>query len=352
MSSIKHPSGGPPPGFGAAPAALSSVARLPNFCNLGIMLRLLVIVNLLCIAAAAVRSDGRDGWQQFLLISAVAQPVIILSLLAFCALRKLLASLGYWQGVAALFILEALIGAGFWTLLQSMLPFSQPLAPWQYVFFFAFTTAVVLLYFNLRARSLSPALTEARLQALQARIRPHFLFNTINAVLSLIRKEPKRAERMLEDMSDLFRVLMADNRKLVPLADEIALCRKYLAIEHIRLGDRLIVTWNIEGMPEGAMVPPLILQPLVENAVYHGIEPHEGAGEVVIAIEPRGKQFVIRLTNPFDSGSTHVSGNRMAIANIRERLQLHFDAEASLKADVVKDKYVVTIAMPVEKQEV
>jgi two-component system sensor histidine kinase AlgZ len=194
-------------------------------------------------------------------------------------------------------------------------------------------------------------LTEARLQALQARIRPHFLFNTINAVLSLIRAEPKRAERMLEDMSDLFRVLMADNRKLVPLADEIALCRKYLAIEDIRLGDRLAVKWNIDAMPEVAMVPPLILQPLVENAVYHGIEPHEGGGEIAIDIERKGKQVVIRLANPFDTASTHVSGNRMAIANIRERLQLHFDAEASLKADVVGDKYVVTIEMPVEKLE-
>ena len=328
------------------------MARLPNFCNLGIMLRLLIVVNLLCIAAAAVRSDGRDGWEQFLLISAVAQPVIILSLLTFCALRRLLTRLSYWRGVAAIFALEAMIGAGFWSLLASMLPFSQPIAPWQFVFFFAFATGVVLLYFDLRARSLSPALTEARLQALQARIRPHFLFNTINAVLSLIREEPKRAERMLEDMSDLFRVLMADNRKLVPLADEIALCRKYLAIEHIRLGDRLAVTWNIDSMPEVAMVPPLILQPLVENAVYHGIEPHEGAGELAIDIERKGKQFVIRLANPFESGSTHVSGNRMAIANIRERLQLHFDAEASLKAEVVKDKYVVTIVMPVEKQEV
>jgi two-component system sensor histidine kinase AlgZ len=337
--------------FPVTPTPLTPAVRLPNFCNLGIMLRLLIVVNLLCIAAAVVRSNGRDGWEQFLLISAVAQPVIILSLLAFCALRRFLTKLGYWRGVAAIFVLEASIGAGFWSLLQSMQPFSQPLAAWQFVFFFAFATGAVLLYFDLRARSLSPALTEARLQALQARIRPHFLFNTINAVLSLIRTEPKRAERMLEDLSDLFRVLMADNRKLVPLADEIALCRKYLEIEHIRLGDRLLVTWNTGSMPEVAMVPPLILQPLVENAVYHGIEPHEGAGEIAIDIERNGKQFVIRLTNPFDSGSTHVSGNRMAIANIRERLQLHFDAEASLKADVVKDKYVVTIVMPVEKQE-
>ena len=338
-------------GRSATSVHLTSAARLPNFCNLGIMLRLLIIVNLLCVAAAVVRSNGQDGWEQFLMISAVAQPVIILSLLSFCALRRVLAGLSYWRGVAAIFALEALIGAVFWLLLQALLPFSQPIAPWQYAFFFAFPTAVVLLYFDLRARSLSPALTEARLQALQARIRPHFLFNTINAVLSLIRAEPKRAERMLEDLSDLFRVLMADNRKLVPLADEVALCRKYLEIEHIRLGDRLITAWNIDDMPTVAMVPPLILQPLVENAVYHGIEPHEGAGEVAIDIQTKGKQLFIRLTNPFDSGSTHVSGNRMAIANIRERLQLHFDAEASLKAEVVKDKYVVTIIMPVEKQE-
>ena len=109
--------------------------------------------------------------------------------------------------------------------------------------------------------------------------------------------------------------------------------------------------WNIASMPPLAMVPPLILQPLVENAVYHGVEPREGAGEVAIDIELKGKQFVIRLTNPYHAGSTHVSGNRMAIANIRERLQLHFDAESSLKADIANDKYVVTITMPVEKLE-
>ena len=363
MSSIKHPPPGPASEFPAAafpssglpasPATFLPVARLPNFCNLGIMLRMLLVLNLLCIAAAVVRSNGKDGWEQFLAISVVAQPVIILSLIVFCVMRRMLNKLGYWRGVSAIFALEAAIGAGFWFLSQSALPFSQPVALWQYAFFFIFATGVVLLYFDLRARSLSPAVTEARLQALQARIRPHFLFNTINAVLSLIRSEPKLAERMLEDLSDLFRVLMADNRKLVPLADEISLCRKYLAIEHIRLGDRLAVKWNIEAMPKVAMVPPLILQPLVENAVYHGIEPHEGTGELAIDIEleGNGKQIVIRLTNPFDSASTHVSGNRMAIANIRERLQLHFDAEASLKADVIADKYVVTIKMPVEKLE-
>ncbi|HEX4858612.1 MAG TPA: sensor histidine kinase [Usitatibacteraceae bacterium] len=326
--------------------------RLPNFCNMGIMLRMLVIVNALCLAAAAVRGSGREVWQQFLLISVVAQPAIIASLLGVCAMRPLLARLQYWQGVLAILVLEALIGAGFFYGLAHFPLFATTPDAWQFALFFGGATAVVLYYFDLRSRALSPALIEARLQALQARIRPHFLFNSINAVLSLIRSEPRRAERMLEDMSDLFRVLMADNRKLVPLADEIALCRKYLEIEQIRLGERLQVEWDLAGAPARAMVPPLILQPLLENAVYHGIEPREGTGTLAIEVQPAGKQFCIRLSNPYHSGSSHVTGNRMAIANIKERLQLHFDAEASLAAEVRGDLYVVTITLPAEQQEV
>lgn len=330
-----------------APSALARGNRLPNFCNLGVMLRTLVLLNVLCAAAAAARvEEGAGLWRQFLLISAVAQPAIIVSLLAACGLRRLLARLPYLLAIGLIVLLEAAVAALFWGWIGLVMPFAAPLPVWQYLFFFAFATAAVLIYFDLRARALSPALTEARLQALQARIRPHFLFNSLNAVLSLIRAEPRRAERMLEDMSELFRVLMADNRNLTPLADEVALCRRYLEIEQIRLGDRLRVTWNIESMPADALVPPLILQPLIENAVYHGIEPRNEPGELSIHVTADRDRVSIRLTNPFQSGSTHVSGNRMAINNIRERLQLHFDAEASLKADVKQNQYVVTIAIP------
>ena len=322
-------------------------ARLPNFCNLGIMLRLLLIVNLLVFAAAVLRVEvGRELSSQYLVISVLAQPAIIISLITTCLLQPAFLKLAYWQGVSAIFALEACIGGGLWYLTPYLIPFSAPPAFWQFAFFLMFTTAVVLLYFDLRSRALSPALTEARLQALQARIRPHFLFNSINAVLSLIRSEPKRAERMLEDMAELFRVLMADNRKLTPLEDEVELCRRYLEIEQIRLGDRLVVTWQIDNLPKAALVPPLILQPLVENAVYHGIEPLDGVGELKIEIQDQGKQFFIRLTNPCQHNSTHINGNRIAIDNIKERLQLHFDAEASLKADISQEQYVVTITLP------
>ncbi|MEQ1515678.1 MAG: histidine kinase [Usitatibacteraceae bacterium] len=347
MTSIKHRSRAEP----RQDVPNIAIARLPDFCNLGIMLRLLVIVNLLCLAAAVVRAEARDLWQQFLFISAVAQPAIIFSLLVMCALRRPFAKLRYWQAICGIFLLEALIGALFWWWLEIITPLTQPISVWQYAFFFVFATGLALLYFDLRSRALSPALTEARLQALQARIRPHFLFNSINAVLSLIRAEPKRAERMLEDMSELFRVLMADNRKLTPLADEITLCKRYLEIEDIRLGERLMVVWKVDATPPNTLVPPLILQPLVENAVFHGIEPREVPGTLTIEIIPKGKQFSIQLTNPYHAGSTHVSGNRMAIANIKERLQLHFDAEASLKAEVKGETYVVTITLPVRTQD-
>jgi two-component system, LytTR family, sensor histidine kinase AlgZ len=193
---------------------------------------------------------------------------------------------------------------------------------------------------------LSPALAEARLQALQARIRPHFLFNSINAVLSLVRSEPQRAEVALQDLAELFRVLMADNRELKPLGDEVALCKQYLDLEKLRLGDRLQVTWHIENMPERALIPPLVLQPLLENAVYHGIEPSETPGEVEINIFLRRGEVHAVLTNPYRQTGNPRSGNKMAVDNIRERLALHFDAEGRLQTKIAHDSYQVHITMP------
>jgi two-component system sensor histidine kinase AlgZ len=214
----------------------------------------------------------------------------------------------------------------------------------------ALTTFALLAYFHLRERALSPALSEARLQALQARIRPHFLFNSINAVLSLIRQEPKRAEVALEDMADLFRVLMADNRELTPLVREIELCRQYLGIEQLRLGERLRVDWQIDAFPRDALVPPLVLQPLLENAVYHGIEPRSEPGTISIHVYALRDELHAVLRNPYREASDHHAGNRMALANIRERLALHFDAEARLSVKASDDAYEVRIVMPYVKE--
>jgi two-component system, LytTR family, sensor histidine kinase AlgZ len=218
--------------------------------------------------------------------------------------------------------------------------------PGRELFFAAAMTLALIGYFNLRNRALSPALTEARLQALQARIRPHFLFNSINAVLSLIRAEPRRAEAALEDMADLFRVLMADNRDLAPLENEIELCRQYLALEQLRLGERLRIDWHVDNMPKDALVPPLLLQPLLENAVYHGIEPSIEPGVVRVNIYHVRDQVHMVLRNPYRKEGIHHAGNKMALGNIRERLALHFDAEASLRARLGDNEYEVHITIP------
>lgn len=321
--------------------------RLPNFCNLGVMLRALVLVNLFCLAAAVLRARGLEGlWVEFLLVVVYAEPVLILSLVVLCAARRWLHALGYLGSIAALAAFELAVS---WVLVEAFrgLAADRPPMPFaQLAFLVLFVTGCTLAYFDLRSRALAPAVAEARIQALQARIRPHFLFNSINAVLSLIRSEPRRAERVLEDLADLFRVLMADNSTLTPIAKEVELVRQYLAIETLRLGERLRVSWRTESMPADALVPPLVLQPLVENAVYHGIEPAPAGGEIAVEVRKEDGRLVMVLTNPYGGEGRHPPGNRMAIANIRERLQLHYDAEASMRTAQADGVWEVRILLP------
>lgn len=321
--------------------------RLPNFCNLGVMLRALVVVNLFVFAAAAMRTRTLEGyWDEFLLLAAFVEPVLILSLVVLCAARRPLHAMGYRPAIVAIAAFEVGVAWALSGAISGLRPGSVPL-PFGLVAFLAlFATFCTLLYFDLRSRALAPAIAEARIQALQARIRPHFLYNSINAALSLIRSEPRRAEQVLEDLADLFRVLMADNRTLTPVSKEVELARQYLAIESLRLGERLRIRWNVEAAAVDALVPPLLLQPLVENAVYHGIEPTPGGGEVGVDIRRSGDRVAITLTNPYSGSDAHPGGNKMALGNIRERLQLHFDVEASMRSEIVGGQYRVEIRIP------
>ncbi len=316
------------------------------------MLRVIFIVNGLGLLAGIARSPAWPGfWDEFLPLSIAIQPALLASLLLLCALRRGFSARPYREFVLAVFILEIIIAVAIYFAIRALLPQSDFLTLPAVLAFAVVSSSVVLFYLNLRSRALSPAITEARLQALQARIRPHFLFNSLTAVLSLMRADPRRAERVLEDLADLFRVLMGDNRQLVPLQTEFVLCRQYLDLEQLRLGERLRVAWHIEKMPEDALVPPLILQPLLENAVYHGIEPGAEPGEININIYRNRDHVYFVLRNPYhgDSGAHH-QGNKMALNNIRERLALHFDVEASMKSQIVGNAYQVTITIPYTTQ--
>jgi two-component system, LytTR family, sensor histidine kinase AlgZ len=320
--------------------------RLPNFCNLGVMLRSLLVTNLFVVAFAVVRTSSWAALgKELLTLAAFAEPVLIGSMVLLCGGRRLLQRLHYATALAIACAVALLMA---WLAFAAAADVVAPDAAFftQAGVLTLFVTGCVLVYFDLRARALQPAVAEARIQALQARIRPHFLYNSINAVLSLIRSEPRRAERALEDLADLFRVLMAENRTLAPISSEIGLVHQYLALESLRLGERLRVSWHTDNMPGDALVPPLVLQPLVENAVYHGIEPCPDGGEIRIEVRVVAGVLEMMLTNPFPRESRQTAGNRMAIANIRERLQLHFDAEASMRSEVSDGVYKVTIRMP------
>ena len=334
------------------PGTLAPVS-LPDFRNLGIILRLLLTVNLLAAITTLIQT-GITHPQLFTQLALMAGRV---ELPLFCVVTLLYISHPWLIRLHRIYALTliALITLGAvlftWTLI-SYTNTAASLIDW--LAWAAGAMAMCLLYFDYRTRIYSPALTEARLLALTARIRPHFLFNSLNGVLGIIRSNPRRAEQALEELADLFRALMQDNRDLVALGEEITLCKRYINLEQLRLAERLKVRWEItpiKTLPSTdsltqARVPPLLLQPLVENAVYHGIEPSNIPGEIIIRIYHRDHQIHIEVDNPVTTQQSSRPGNQMALDNIRERLALFFDLEAGLEISNNQQRYRVHIHLP------
>jgi two-component system sensor histidine kinase AlgZ len=324
-----------------------TLPALPDFRNLGTILRILLAVNGATLLVALAREPRLAAVPtEWAALTGFVEPHLFAELALLWLVQPWLARMSLRSAVLVVTAITCAVAAAVSVLLPAM-GGETPVALARHLAFALSAQFALVAYFRLRARALSPAITEARLQALQARIRPHFLFNSLTAVLSLMRSEPRRAEAALEDLADLFRVLMRDNRELTALADEVELCRQYLDLEQLRLGDRLVVDWNVKSMPGDALVPPLVLQPLLENAVYHGIEPSTTPGVLSINIFLSRDEVHALLKNPYIAdGGRHHAGNKMALDNIRERLALHFDAEASLESRVNRDSYEVHIRMP------
>ena len=319
---------------------------LPDFRNLAVMARVLVAVNALALAGALYTTTSvRAALEHFVYVAAFLEPLLLIQLVALFAASGVLARLPYWGGCLIVMAIAALLAGAYHGVVRAFVVQSVP-SLGRTLALAILVTGFLLSYFYLHTKAFSPALAEARLQALQARIRPHFLFNSLNAVLALIRRDPKRAERALEDLADLFRTLMADARQFVRLADEISLLERYAEIEQLRLGDRLRISWELDAAPSDALLPPMVLQPLLENAVYHGVEPGTGAGDVVVRIERRGDRVYALIENPYLEAGGQRAGNRMALENIRERLALFFDAEARLETGIANGRYRVDIEIP------
>jgi two-component system sensor histidine kinase AlgZ len=317
---------------------------LPDFRNLGVIARILVAVNATALAAAVYAAPSmRGALERFIEDAAFLEPLLFIEIAVLFALSRQLGRVAYPIGCALVVAFAAALAAVYQAALSSL---QSPAAIARSALFAALLAAALLGYFHLLVKAFSPALAEARLQALQSRIRPHFLFNSLNAVLALIRRDPKRAERTLEDLADLFRSLMSDARRFVRLSDEIALLERYAEIEQLRLGERLRITWELDAAPSDALLPPLVLQPLLENAVYHGVEPATEPGDVLVRIERRGDRVIARIENALIEAEAERTGNRMALDNIRERLALFFDAEARMTTRADAGRYRVEIDVP------
>lgn len=329
------------------------VTALPDFRNLGVWLRVLLGANLLGFLWVLARNaDWQRLPDEFVDIALWLEPPLFVILPLLHALAPALARLQPRLGRALVLALTLGVVSLQHLLFERAFGQTPGMSGMIHALLWAGLAAAALLgYFAWRNTLYSPALAEARLLALTARIRPHFLYNSLNAVLGVIRHDPRRAEAALEEMSDLFRVLMQENRELVLLSDEIGLARRYLELERLRLGERLRVDWQIEACPPDTLMPPLMLQPLLENAVYHGIEPAtDPSAAVTVHIGSDGKRVRIAIANPLHA-SGHGHGNQMALANIRERLMLFYDLEASLKVSEDHGRYTVAVELPLRRRE-
>ncbi|HAJ92467.1 MAG TPA: sensor histidine kinase [Gammaproteobacteria bacterium] len=334
---------------------------LPSFCDVRMVFAVVVIAELLAFILTLV-SPGvlENAWGNLGLISLFMQWIALTSAAVLCVCRPLLARMGNSVAALASYLLVLLVTAlvtelAFWLMITSTL-FPEISVDQHAIFLLRSLTistviaAIVLryLYVQFQWRQQLKAEARARIQALQARIRPHFLFNSMNTIAALTRSAPERAESAIEDLSDLFRASLNNTHEQATLADELTLAQRYLNIEALRLGERLSVAWSMEGVPQNICVPPLILQPLLENAIYHGIERLPDGGTIHVDGECHDGRVAIEISNPIaaeGNGEQH-AGNHIAQENIRQRLQITFGDRAELVATLTAGFYRVVMRFP------
>ena len=334
---------------------------LPDFCGLQSVFVVVVLVELFAFVltlASAPHSD--DLWSVLALYSLFMQWAGLISAGLLCMLRRPLSRLSdKLAGLVSYFMLLLMIGglsllayatldlAGFPITTESRAEFLL-----RNLGIAAIVLALTLRYFyvSFQWRQRTRAEARARLEALQARIRPHFLFNSINTITSLVHDKPDEAEEALLDLADLFRASLREEQQFIPLAEELELTRSYLGMESLRLGERLQLDWQLEEGIDQLQLPPLILQPLVENSVYHGIEPNPEGGTVTIAIRRDAGQLSLAVSNPCPvAGGERSSGNRIALDNIRDRLGAHYGERASLTIEEGEGEFRVQLCLPAEE---
>jgi two-component system sensor histidine kinase AlgZ len=346
-----------------APDGADDCLYLPDFCTSRAALAIVIIVELTALVLTLARENVAVGfWTDLSRTSLFLLWIGLAGAGLLCSMRGRLRRLQVAQGsVAVLALISALVGVI--SALAFIFGRSNVVADAGVTIMFPpdlrsfllrnvcigfVVSALALRYFYVThewRRNIEMQAT-ARVHALQARIRPHFLFNSMNTIASLTRSNPAVAEQAVQDLADLFRANLSDKRDTIRLEEEYEVARTYQRIEELRLGARLRVEWKIDSLPRDALVPGLLLQPLLENAIYHGIEPQPAGGTVTVTGEIAGGLITIVVRNPVGDLQNEREGNRLALANIRERLGLLYGEQGLVKSGRFDAEYIVTLRFP------
>ena len=345
-------------------AESGSQAYLPDFCAASTVF---VVVLVAALVAIVLTLAGAAGSGRFLFeLSKTALFVLWLSLLG-CALMCMLRSRLEGAGKTRAFVLGFLILLAMCVLLaeiayQLTRIFAQSVIIHDShagFLFRTFTVSAIIIALGMRYLYVSSEWrrsivleAQARISALQALIRPHFLFNSMNTIASLTRTDPRQAEEAVEDLSDLLRANLGSSKNRTSLKQELETAAIYQRIEKLRLGDRLKVRWDVADLPMRALIPSLTIQPLLENAIYHGIELLPDGGEVTVTGKRDGRDLVISMSNPVASGTERSKrGNKMAMGNIRQRFELAYGNRAAVEISDESDRFTVSLRFPLEEGE-
>ena len=338
---------------------------LPDFCSGPVVLVVVLIAELvafLLVIARHLPGEGITLWLDLARLSLFLQWIGLTSAGVLCAARGLLARIPLRRAVFASFLLLlATTGvlseiafrlAAYTGIGQAFMPIDHGGFLLRNLLICTIVSLLLLRYFYVQYQWKLNVQREARarIEALQARIHPHFLFNSINTIAALIRNNPDLAERTIMDLADLFRASLKKTSPMVTLAEEISMAQQYQHIEELRLGERLKVEWHINSLPSDAHVPQLLLQPLLENAIYHGIETQPQGGVVEVQGSLEDDTLTIEIRNPLPPGNApQRQGNQMAMENVRQRLMLAWPGRASLKVDKSGGLYRVCVRFPYDK---
>ncbi len=332
------------------------VAFLPNLCQASAVFLLMLTGELLSLALTLANHGlVAFDWALFGQVSMFLQWIMLSSVALLCPLRGLLQRLSPIQAGSLCYGLVLSVTAIISLLVIGLLPDFREVGRFDFYWLLnnlllaAVFAGIVLRYLYVHQQLINQQQAElqSRIQALQSRIRPHFLFNSMNALASLIAVDPERAEDLVVDLSMLFRATLAEPT-MVTLAKELELCRHYIDIEQIRVGERLQVAWTLDGPLDQVQIPSLTLQPLLENAIVHGIQPLPEGGTVYVDVRAVSGEVIIEVRNPVPrSTRTELpGGNRMALDNIRKRLLVHFGDGSRLTAEPQDGVYVTRLSYP------